>query len=298
MKTIDYTVLPEEDGMMLKNWLQKKGISTRSTARLKHYGKILINGEAVTVRAFLQVGNIVELHFPEDEKPAVPENISVPIVYEDDDLIVMDKPPHMPVHPSKNLQSGTLANAFAYYAASRGHLLAFRAVNRLDRGTSGLVVAALNPVSAGKLAGAVDKQYICVCRGKLDDTGRIDLPIQRKKKSKMERCVATDGQRAVTNYRRIYTNGDFSVALVTLETGRTHQIRVHFSHIGHALIGDTMYGEADSIIDRQALHCMSVSYTHPITGLLVDVKTDLPDDIKAFLTSHGAKNVLGDLYYD
>lgn len=111
----------------------------------------------------------------------------------------------------------------------------------------------------------------------------------------MERCVAPDGQRAVTNYRRIYTNGDFSVALVTLETGRTHQIRVHFSHMGHPLIGDTLYGEADSILDRQALHCISAGFIHPITGLKVRVKTALPDDIKAFLTAHGAEIKLGDI---
>ena len=295
LKKMVFTVLPEEDGMTLKSWLRKNGISTRSTVRLKHYGRILLDGEAVTVRAFVHTGNRVELCFPEDEKPAVPESISVPIVYEDDDLIIMDKPPHMPVHPSKNLQSGTLANAFAHYAQSRGQSLAFRAVNRLDRGTSGLVIAALNPISAAKLTGAVDKQYICICRGELDESGRIDLPIRRKEESKMERCVAPDGQRAVTNYRRIYTNGDFSVALVTLETGRTHQIRVHFSHIGHPLIGDTLYGEADSILDRQALHCISAGFIHPITGLKVRVKTALPDDIKAFLTAHGAEIKLGDI---
>ncbi len=294
MKVMTFTVSDFEDGMILKNWMRLHGISTRSTVRLKHYGCILLDGTPVTVRAIVRVGNIIELRFPEDAKPAEAEEIQVPIMYEDDSVIVMNKPAHMPVHPSKNLQSGTLANAFAGHIAQKGQSLAFRAVNRLDRGTSGLVVVALNPIAAAKLAGSVDKEYICVCSGELPETGKIDMPIRRREDSKMERCVASDGQRAVTNYRRIYTNGKFSVASVTLETGRTHQIRVHFSHVGFPLIGDTMYGYADEILDRQALHCASVCFTHPISGEKISVTSDLPQDLKAFLTAHGANVKLGD----
>ncbi len=279
--------------MTLKNWLRLHDISTRTTVKLKYYGRILLCGQPVTVRATLHDGDVIELCFPDDTKPAEAENITVPILYEDNHVIVMDKPPHMPVHPSKSLQSGTLANAFAGFAESRGQHLAFRAVNRLDRGTSGLVVVALDQISASKLAGKVDKEYICVCRGEIPESGRIDAPIRRKDGSKMERCVALDGQTAVTNYRRIFTNGDISVALVTLKTGRTHQIRVHFSHLGFPLVGDTMYGTADGLLDRQALHCLSVSFIHPITDEKISVNSSIPDDIMNYLTANNIKIDLG-----
>lgn len=286
MKILSYTVLAEEDGIILKNWLRLHGISTRSTVRLKYYGDILQNGTHATVRAVLHGGDRIELKFPDDEQPAHAEKISVPVLYEDDSLLVMMKPPHMPVHPSKDLQSGTLANAFAAHMNRRGLRLAFRAVNRLDRGTSGLVVAALDPVAASKLNGAVDKEYICVCIGELPENGVIDRPIRRRDGSKMERCVADDGKPAITNYKRIFTNGKYSVARVRLETGRTHQIRVHFSSIGHPLVGDTMYGFGDNLLDRQALHCASLELIHPMTGKRVRVKAPLPDDIKNWLSDH------------
>ncbi len=289
-----FTVLPEHDGMIIKNWLRLHDISTRTTVKLKHYGRILLCGEPVTVRKVIHSGDVIELCFPDDKKPAEAENISVPVLYADDNVIVMNKPAHMPVHPSKDLQSGTLANAFANFAESRGQHLAFRAVNRLDRGTSGLVVVALEQLSASKLAGKVDKEYLCVCRGEISESGRIDAPIRRKEESKMERLVALDGQRAVTNYRRIFTNGEISVALVTLETGRTHQIRVHFSHLGFSLVGDTMYGYADPDLDRQALHCLSVNFTHPISGDIINVKSDIPEDIAAYLAAKNIKLDLGD----
>ena len=294
VKTLTFTVLAAEDGMMLKNWLRSHNISTRTTVKLKHYGRILLCGEPVTVRAIVHSGDVIELRFPDDKKPAEAENITVPVLYADENVIVMDKPAHMPVHPSKDLQSGTLANAFASFAESRGHRLAFRAVNRLDRGTSGLVVVALDQISASKLAGKVDKEYLCVCHGEIPETGRIDQPIRRKEESKMERCVAPDGQKAVTNFRRIYTNGEISVALVTLETGRTHQIRVHFSYSGFPLVGDTMYGYADAFLDRQALHCLSVSFTQPISGETINVKSEMPDDISAYLAAKNIKLNLGD----
>ncbi len=280
--------------MLLKNWLRLHNISTRTTVRLKYYGEILLSGNPVTVRATVRSGDVIELRFPNDSKPAQAENISVPVLYADDYVVVMNKPPHMPVHPSKKLQSGTLANAFASFVESRGENLAFRAVNRLDRGTSGLVVVALDQISAGKLAGKVDKKYLCICHGEIPESGRVDAPIRLKENSKMERCVASDGQNAVTNYRRIFTNGAVSVALVTLETGRTHQIRVHFAHLGFPLIGDTMYGKSDPLLERQALHCVSLNFTHPISGKNIAVKSTLPDDIENYLTANNIQLDLGD----
>lgn len=274
--------------MELKNWFRLNGISTRSVTRLKYYGSILLNGKNVTVREKIAAGDVIELQFADDEKPATPEALPLNILYEDSSVLVLDKPPQMPTHPSKKLQSGTLANAFAYYMESKGKPHSFRPINRLDRGTSGLVVAALDPLSAGKLSGRADKRYICICRGKIAESGTIDAPIALEKDSKIKRCVSPDGQRAVTHFKCLFTNGLISVAEVSLETGRTHQIRVHFANMGNALIGDTLYGEADGIIERQALHCISVSFLHPITNETISVKGELPPDIIRLLEENNA----------
>ena len=292
MDKMVFTVLDSEDGMELKNWFRLKGISTRSVTRLKYYGSILLNGENVTVREKITRGDIIELQFADDEKPATPEDLPLSVLYEDSSVLVLDKPPQMPTHPSKKLQSGTLANAFAFYMENKGKPHSFRPINRLDRGTSGLIVAALDPVSAGKLSGKVDKRYICVCKGKIAENGTIDAPIALEKDSKIKRCVSPDGQRAVTHFKRLFTNELVSVAEVWLETGRTHQIRVHFANMGNALIGDTLYGKADEIIDRQALHCISVSFIHPITNQQISVKGELPSDIIHLLKENNATDLL------
>ena len=287
-----FTVLDGENEMELKNWFRLKGISTRSVTRLKYYGSILLNGKNVTVREKIAMGDVIELHFADDEKSATPEALPLSILYEDSSVLVLDKPPQMPTHPSKKLQSGTLANAFAYYMQSKGKPHSFRPINRLDRGTSGLVVAALDPLSAGKLSGKVDKRYICVCRGEIAENGTIDAPIALENGSKIKRCVSPDGQRAVTHFKRLFANGHISVAEVSLETGRTHQIRVHFANMGNALIGDTLYGEPDESIDRQALHCISVSFTHPITNEPISVKGELPSDIIRLLKENNATDII------
>lgn len=287
-----FTVLDGENGMELKNWFRLKGISTRSVTRLKYYGSILLNGKNVTVREKIATGDVIELHFADDEKSAIPEALPLSILYEDSSVLVLDKPPQMPTHPSKKLQLGTLANAFAYYMESKGKPHSFRPINRLDRGTSGLVVAALDPLSAGKLSGKVDKRYICVCRGEIAENGTIDAPIALENGSKIKRCVSPDGQRAVTHFKRLFANGHISVAEVSLETGRTHQIRVHFANMGNALIGDTLYGEPDESIDRQALHCISVSFTHPITNEPISVKGELPSDIIHLLKENNATDII------
>ena len=287
-----FTVLDGENGMELKNWFRLKGISTRSVTRLKYYGSILLNGRNVTVREKIATGDVIELHFADDEKSATPENLPLSILYEDSSVLVLDKPPQMPTHPSKKLQSGTLANAFAYYMQSKGKPHSFRPINRLDRGTSGLVVAALDPLSAGRLSGKVDKRYISVCRGEIVENGTIVAPIALEKDSKIKRCVSPDGQHAVTHFKRLFTNGHISVAEVSLETGRTHQIRVHFANMGNALVGDTLYGEPDESIDRQALHCISVSFTHPITNEPISVKGELPSDIIRLLKENNATDII------
>ena len=284
MNKMIFTVLDHEDGMELKNWFRLKGISTRSVTRLKYYGSILLNGKNVTVREKIATGDVIELHFADDEKSATPEALPLSILYEDSSVLVLDKPPQMPTHPSKKLQLGTLANAFAYYIESKGKPHSFRPINRLDRGTSGLVVAALDPLSAGKLSGRVDKRYICVCRGEIVESGTIDAPIALEKDSKIKRCVCPDGQHAVTHFRRLFTNGLISVAEVWLETGRTHQIRVHMAFINHPVLNDPLYGVKKQTTEfGQYLHAKTLGFVHPVTNEYMEFDSELPEEFKQML---------------
>lgn len=284
---MNYTVEPHENGAMLRNFLRAHGFSTRTVTRLKAADNgILLNGSRVTVRQILRAGDCVELNLPDDSKPAVAEDITLSVVYEDDDVIVMDKPAYMPVHPSKRLQSGTLANAFAAHMAARGVSAAFRPINRLDRGTSGLVVAGLHAHAASLLAGKIDKIYICICHGKLPGNGTFDDPIRLCRDSKIKRETGDGGQSAVTHFKRIATDGEYSAAAVIIDTGRTHQIRVHFSAHGFPLVGDTLYGNGDDFIGRQALHCAKASFAHPISKKILHFYADLPEDMAYFAKKH------------
>lgn len=202
--------------------------------------------------------------------------LSVPIAFENENLIVFDKPSGMPVHPSIKHQGDTLGNYFAYICPE----LTFRPVNRLDRDTSGLCIVAKNAHSANILQGSVDKIYYAAVHGITEAFGTINAPIARKAESIILRCVREDGQSAVTHFTRLTHNERYSLEEIQLETGRTHQIRVHFSHIGHPLAGDDMYGGKRDDIQRQALHCGQLSFHEPLTDELIIVKSQLPQDIE------------------
>lgn len=203
--------------------------------------------------------------------------LNVRIAYENENLTVFDKPGGMPVHPSIKHQGDTLGNYFAYLYPD----LTFRPVNRLDRDTSGLCVAAKNAHAANWLGNCCEKVYYAAVTGITDESGTIDAPIARRQESIIMRCVRSDGQRAVTHYKRIAYSDRYSLERIRLETGRTHQIRVHFAHIGHPLAGDDMYGGSRQDIPRQALHCGEITFTEPVSGERVTVKSELPEDISA-----------------
>jgi 23S rRNA pseudouridine1911/1915/1917 synthase len=160
---------------------------------------------------------------------------------------------------------------------------AFRAVYRLDRDTSGLVLIAKNELAASKLAGKIKKDYYAIVKGKFEGEGTIDLPIRRVRESIIERGVFDDGERAITHYTAIKTDGESTLLRLNLETGRTHQIRVHFAHLGSPLLGDTLYGGDCAEINRQALHCKTIYFTHPITNEKITVDSDFPDDFKGLI---------------
>lgn len=202
--------------------------------------------------------------------------LKVPVAFENESLIIFDKTGGMPVHPSIKHQGDTLGNYFAYLYPE----LTFRPVNRLDKDTSGLCVVAKDPFAAKLLQGCCKKIYYAAVHGNIDESGTINAPIARERESIILRCVREDGQEAVTHYKRIKMNPHYSLAEINLETGRTHQIRVHFSHIGHPLAGDDMYGGYRSDISRQALHCGEISFKDPVSGEQITVKSEIPEDIE------------------
>lgn len=267
----------------LQNFLiGEKGVSKRLLTKLKRIdGGITRDGKTVRSIDTVNKGDVIVLRFGDDSFLEPNPDLDVPAVYESDGVIVFNKPSGMPVHPSIKHQGDTLGNKFAAMFPD----LTFRAVNRLDRDTSGLCVVAKNALAANALQGRCEKVYYAAVTGEIPETGTIDAPIARERESIIIRCVREDGQRAVTHYRRIAYNGKYSLAEIHLETGRTHQIRVHFSYIGHPLAGDDLYGGTRCDIGRQALHCGQMSFTDPVTGEEVTVRAELPDDIKAIIKS-------------
>ena len=199
------------------------------------------------------------------------------MVFENESVIVFNKPQGMPVHPSMNHYEDTLGNYFSALYPE----LTFRPVNRLDKGTSGLCIVAKDAHAASLLQGCCTKVYYAAAEGETPPEGRIDAPIARERESIILRCVREDGQPSVTEYRRITFSGRYSLLEVRPLTGRTHQIRVHFAHIGHPLAGDDMYGGGLENITRQALHCGSITFREPQTGEMMTVTAELPDDMAA-----------------
>ncbi|MGN0690644.1 MAG: RluA family pseudouridine synthase, partial [Oscillospiraceae bacterium] len=216
----------------------------------------------------------------QDEK-RLEENIAlnIPIVYDDDDIVVFDKPFGVPVHPSINHYNDTLGNYFS--AVYKG--VSFRPVNRLDKDTSGLCAVAKNPFSASLLQKNTDKTYFAIVKGEIKESGRIELPIARESDTIIKRKVDESGQYAVTEYAPKMTKNGLTLLEIKLLTGRTHQIRVHFSHIGYPLVGDELYGGDASLLSRQALHCGRLSFIHPLSNERVTVECPLPEDMWALL---------------
>ena len=225
----------------------------------------------------VSAGDVIVLTLEDDSFLEPNGSLNVPVAFENDSLVVFDKPSGMPVHPSIRHQGDTLGNYFAY----RYPELTFRSVNRLDRDTSGLCIIAKDALAAKLLQGNCKKVYYAAVHGEIPEKGTIDAPIARERESIILRCVREDGQRAVTHYKRLKMNDKYSLAEIDLETGRTHQIRVHFAHIGAPLAGDDLYGGLRNDISRQALHCGRLSFNDPLTGEPITVDSELPEDIKA-----------------
>lgn len=271
------TVEPFEDNVTSLDFLRARGFSRRMVTALKQSGGLTRGGEILRSVDRVHSGDVIRVVM-EDRGGVVPNGkIKVEISYEDEDIIIYNKPPFLAVHPSIRHYDDTLANAFA----ARFPDIPFRPVNRLDRDTSGLCVCAKNRLAAAWLT-ELKKVYFAVVMGDIARGGTVDLPIARENESIIMRCVRADGKPAVTHYEPLERINGRTLLKIRLETGRTHQIRVHMSHIGHPLCGDRLYG-GDSSIDRQALHCGETELTHPMTKKVIRISAPLPEDIRSLL---------------
>nr|WP_144032176.1 RluA family pseudouridine synthase [Amphibacillus jilinensis] len=273
--------------MILRDFLRMcVGLSRNMIKVLKYDGgKILLNGQTVNVRERLATGDQIELQFPKEERgpQLIPEPINLDIVYEDEFLIVVNKPAKMATIPSTHHRSKTVANGLIAHYDQLDLDYTVHVVTRLDRDTSGLMLIAKQRFCHSFFhQQKIERHYQAVVEGKPEKTagvGVIDAPIARKPDSIIERTVSKGGKPAVTHYQVIRHVKCGSIVDIKLETGRTHQIRVHFAHIGHPLVGDKLYGGSTVHVDRQALHCVYLSFIHPITKKRIQLKSDWPADL-------------------
>ena len=289
-RRLELAVTPELAGIKVDTLLRKHlGLSGTVVRRIKWLSDgILVDGIRVNTRFCPVAGQVlsVRLSDPQRNSGIVPAPGPLDIVYEDEDLIVLNKAAGVSVHPGPGHFDDTLGNFLVYYYESSGQEADFHPVHRLDRGTSGLLVAAKHPHAQEVLKNQLHTEhfrrvYLAVCEGILEDwTGVIDAPLGPKPGSLMEQMVRPDGKPARTRYGVLRRWGDRSLVHLELETGRTHQIRVHMAHIGHPLTGDFLYGTEDkALIGRPALHSGYLSFLHPITKEKLQFSTPLPQDM-------------------
>lgn len=285
-RRLQYTIPHEYSSRRVLDFLKHLGFSHRLITKLKQTPDgILLNGGHIRTIDPMSEGDILEINLPTDKKESISIPVEMPldIIYEDDDILVLNKPAMLAVHESHNHLGDTLSNAVAFHLKKEGKPSVFRAVGRLDKGTSGLMVCALNRYAASRLSGKIKKQYLAIATGVYEGEGTIDAPIYRPDPILTVRTVDERGERAVTHWKALKNDGKNTLLRVRLETGRTHQIRVHFASLGTPLVGDTMYGTPDERICHQALHCCECRFIHPVKNEEMHFFCDMPDDMKSII---------------
>ena len=288
IRQFTYRIEPEYDSFTIREYLSLKGYPNAVFVQLKKTPEsVLLNGVWAYMRTKLSSGDELFIRLEENTSSAhiLPVTMPLSICYEDEDILAVNKPAQMPVHPSLNHYDHTLANAVCGYYNDQEIPYTFRCVNRLDRDTTGLTLIAKHMLSSAILSTAaarreISREYIAIASGKTPESGTIDAPIGRVAGSTIERQIDFEnGERAITHYRRLAYHDGLSLLSLHLETGRTHQIRVHLKSIGHPLIGDFLYNPTDTTIKRQALHSYRLMFSHPITGESFVLTAPLPDDM-------------------
>lgn len=300
-RIIHYQIPNSYEGHKISEFLRNQGISTKSIIRLKSdVDNVLLNGEPGFINRILKKDDRLTICVKELEssKKIPPVDLPLSIIYEDEDILIVNKPENMPIHPSMNNYENTLGNAVAYYYMKKGEPFLYRCINRLDRDTTGLTILAKHYLSCGILydemeSREIKRTYYAIVENRTDfdapyahgllQTGTIDLPLGRKPDSAIERMVdIKNGDKAITHYRVLATNNGLSLLELHLDTGRTHQIRVHMQAIGHPLIGDFLYNPKDTHMKRQALHAGKLSFRHPITKKILSFTAPVPQDMQVF----------------
>ncbi|NMA93583.1 MAG: RluA family pseudouridine synthase [Clostridiales bacterium] len=299
---INYELKSEDESLYISELMRRRlGLSSRLMRKLKVSGEVLLNGEPARLKEKGRAGDLLCVVLPRERSYFEPCDIALDIRYEDLDLLIINKQPGLVMHPTKNYQSGTLANALAHRMEQRDEFFKVHFVNRLDRDSSGLVVAAKNSHAhnymAGEMAeGRTEKKYIAAVHGILEGEGEIDAPLGKEPGHKARRCVIEGGYPSRTLYRslEIFKAEDdcsgrirgYSLVELTLLTGRTHQIRAHLAHIGHPIVGDELYGQlfgygaGEDLMNRQALHACSFGFSKMRGGEYILVEAPLPEDMK------------------
>ena len=294
-RTLVYHMTDFDDGLRIEQYLRRQGYSRQNLTELKKMPEsIRVNGQNRYLNAGLTEGDelIVSIRETESSGKIPPVNLPLDICYEDEDLLVVDKPSGLPMHPSMRNYNHSLANALAWYFRQQGKPFIFRCTNRLDRDTSGLTVIAKHMVSSSILSGMgrrqeIEREYLAVVRGTpAPAAGTILAPLARKPSSIIERIVDWEnGERAVTHYQVLGSRNGHSLVSLHLETGRTHQIRIHLKYLGFPLVGDYLYNPDKEYIDRQALHSWRLCFRHPITGERMEFIAPLPEDMRRIFSS-------------
>lgn len=307
-RILTYLITESDSDQRIYDFLCHHGYSRHIRTWLKqHPGSVRLNGEEALFYFPLKNGDLLEISL-EEEHPSeniVPVDLPIHIIYEDEDLMVIDKPADMPVHPSIGNYENTLANAAAWYFHRQDIPFVFRCINRLDRDTTGLLILAKHMLSGAILSDqmkkrAIHRTYLAITEGKTDPAGTIDSPIGRTDQSLILRQVDHEnGDSACTHYlqkcwhpKTFYPEtlpvpqDGLSLVQLQLETGRTHQIRVHMTSIGHPLIGDTLYNPETALMNRQALHSYRLAFTHPVTGVSLEFTSPLPEDMVEFFPDY------------
>ena len=290
-RTFTYQITEADAGKTVGTFLLEHEYTPTCIKFLKKAaGLITVNGKWEFVNKQLKENDVLETVFLDEESSENVPSVEMPldIVYEDEDILVLNKMANLPIHPTKGYEYTNLANGVVYYYEKQGIPFVFRSVNRIDKDTTGLVIIAKNMLSGSILGESmrnrgIHRTYLAVTEGKLPEKGTIDLPIGRREGSAVERCIDENGAKAVTHYERLKYKNGHSLAKVSLETGKTHQIRLHMRAIGHPLPADVLYNPNFQVIRRHALHSWKLEFEHPITKEKMYFEQELPEDMKKIL---------------